>query len=207
MSETVGKIDKPLAEEFKKGRKLFFVPLVYRGKESPAEYVEKYNNYWQPVENQMRDLESKLGKVNKIYHELIPAGGEDGVKVLKELHENSYQIIKARIDKGAQFEAAEESELLTEFLDWGRCLAPGLQNQKVFARVYESYIEASRKRNEYITKRIDATLKADEIGLLFMREGHQVQFPPDIQVFYISPPELEEPSRSLRNHAAKSKDS
>ncbi len=207
MSETVGKIDKPLAEEFKKGRKLFFVPLVYRGKESPAEYVEKYNNYWQPVENQMRDLESKLGKVNKIYHELIPAGGEDGVKVLKELHENSYQIIKARIDKGAQFEAAEESELLTEFLDWGRCLATGLQNQKVFARVYESYIEASRKRNEYITKRIDATLKADEIGLLFMREGHQVQFPPDIQVFYISPPELDELRRWLRNHEAKSKDS
>ncbi len=207
MSETVGKIDKPLAEEFKKGRKLFFVPLVYRGKESPAEYVEKYNNYWQPVENQMRDLESKLGKVNKIYHELIPAGGEDGVKVLKELHENSYQIIKARIDQGAQLEATEEGELLTEFLDWGRCLATGLQNQKVFTRVYESYIEASRKRNEYIAQRIDETLKADEIGLLFMREGHQVQFPPDIQVFYISPPELDELRRWLRDHEAKSKNS
>ncbi len=207
MSEAIGKVDKPLAEEFKKGRKLFFVPLIYRGKESPAEYVERYNNYWQPVENQMLELESKLGKVSKIYHELIPAGGENGVRVLKELHENSYQIIKARTDQGAQFEATEESELLTEFLDWGRCLALGLQNQKVFARVYESYIETSRKRNEYIARRIDATLKADEIGLLFMREGHQVQFPPDIQVFYISPPELDELRRWLRDHEAKSKDS
>ncbi len=203
MSEAIGKIERPLAEEFKKGRKLFFVPLIYRGQESPAEYIEKYNNYWPPVENQMRDLESKLGKVNRIYHELIPAGGEDGAKVLKELHEASYQIIKARMDEGAELEATEESEVLTEFLDWGRCLAIGLQNQKVFASVYESYVEASRKRNEYIARRIGETLKTDEIGVLFMREGHQVQFPPDIQVFYISPPELDELRRWLRDREAK----
>ncbi len=203
MSEAIGKIERPSAEEFKKGRKLFFVPLIYRGKESPVEYVEKYDHYWQPVENQMRDLESKLGKVNRIYHELIPAGGEDGAKALQELHENSYQIIKARIDKGAELEATEESEVLTEFLDWGRCPAIGLQNQKVVDSVYQSYVEASRKRNEYIARRIDETLKADEIGVLLMREGHQVQFPPDIQVFYISPSQLDEIRRWLRDHEAK----
>ncbi len=51
------------------------------------------------LEKEIKDLEAKLGKASRIYHELIPAGGEDGVRVLKELHENSYQIVKARIDK------------------------------------------------------------------------------------------------------------
>ena len=53
MSEELGKIEKPLAEDFMKGRKLYFVPLVYSGKEAEAEYQEKCNKYWEQSENQM----------------------------------------------------------------------------------------------------------------------------------------------------------
>jgi len=31
-----------------------------------------------------------------------------------------------------------------------------------------------------------------------MREGHQVNFPPDIQLFYVAPPALDELKRWLR---------
>ena len=199
MSEELGKIEKPLAEGFQGGRKLYFVPLIYCGKESPTEYLEKYNKYWEQVEKHMSDLESKLGEVDRIYHELIPVGGEDGSKAIKELNDKSYQIIKTRLDKGALLEAIEESECLTEFMDWSRCLAVGLQNQKVFTQVYEFYTETNKKRNEYIAKHIDETLKTDETGILFMREGHQVQFLPDIQVFYVTPPALDEIKRWLRD--------
>jgi len=204
MSEELGKIEKPPVGKFKRGRKLYFVPLIYCGRESPAEYLEKFNKYWNQVENQMSELELKLGKVEKIYHELIPAGGKDGVKVIKGLNDKSYQTIKNRLDKGARLEATEDSELLTEFMDWSRCLALGLQNRKVFIKIYESYTEASKKRNEHIARQIDETLKADETGVLFMREGHQVQFPPDIQVFYVAPPALDEIKRWLRDREAKS---
>jgi hypothetical protein len=204
MSKKLGKIEKPPAEEFKKGRKLYFIPLIYCGKEAQAEYREKFNKYWNQVETQMTDLELKLGRISKIYHELIPVGGDDGIKVIEELNEKSCQIIKNRIDKGAQLEAAEESELLTEFMDWSKCLAAGLQNQRVFVKVYESYTEASKKRNEHITTKIAETLKADEAGILFMREGHQVQFPSDIQIFYVAPPALDEIKRWLRDRQAKS---
>ncbi len=204
MAKKLGKIAKPLAEDFKKGRKLYFVPLVYCGRESPSEYLEKYHRYWNQVENQVSDLALKLGKVNRIYHELITVGGEDGLKTIKELNDKSYQIIKARLDKGAQLEATEEIEILTEFMDWSRCLALGLQNQEVFTRIYQSFTEVSKKRNEYIAKKMDETLKADETGVLFMKEGHQVQFPPDIQVFYVAPPALDEIKRWLRDSQAKS---
>lgn len=203
MSEELGKIEKPSLEEFKKGRRLYFVPLIYCGRESPPDYLERFNRYWNQVEDKMCALEMKLGKVGKIYHELVSTEGEEGIKAIKEINDKSYQIIKNRLDKGAQLESAEESELLTELMDWSRCLAVGLQSQKASTTVYQSYIEISRKRNEHIAQKIDETLKADEIGMLFMREGHQVQFPKDIQVLYIAPPALDEIRRWLRDQETK----
>lgn len=204
MTEELGKIEKPQAEDFKKGRKLYFVPLIYRSEEPPEEYLEKFNKYWEQVETQIIELESKLGKVNRIYHELIPASGEDGSKSIKELNDKSHKIIKTCLDKGAQLEAVEESDLLTEFMDWSRCLISGLQNQKVFTKIYEFYTEVCKKRNEYIAGKIDETLKTDEIGILLMRENHQVQFPSDIHVFYVAPPTLDEIKRWLRDREIKS---
>ena len=199
MAEELGRIDKPSAENFKGGRKLLFIPLIYGTTDSPADYLERFEKYWGQVENQMSELELKLGQISKVYHEFVPMSGDDGIMVIKELNEKSYQIVGNRLDKGAQMEAIEGSELLTEFTDWGRCLSIGLQNQKVFTTVSRSYAEASKKRNEHIAQRIDETLQADEIGVLLMREGHQVQFPADIQIFYVSPPALDGIKRWLRD--------
>ena len=83
MSEELGKIEKPSLEEFRKGRKLYFVPLIYCGRESPPDYLERFNRYWNQVEDKISSLEMKLGKVAKLYHELVPAGGEEGIKAIK----------------------------------------------------------------------------------------------------------------------------
>jgi len=88
--------------------------------------------------------------------------------------------------------------LLAEFMDWSKCLAVGLQSQAAIARVYQSYIEVRKRRNDQIAKKIDKTLKSDETAVLLMREGHQVQFPPDIQIFYVAPPSLDEIRRWFR---------
>ena len=202
MAEKLGKMEKPTVADYKKGRKLYFIPLIYSSKESPADYLERCDKYWKQAKDHISDLELKLGPANKTYHELITAPGEEGLKVLKNLNERSYQVVQGRVQKGSQLEATEDAELLTEFMDWSRCLAIGLQNQKVLTKVYESYIEAGRKRNEFIAKHINETLKAEQIGILFMREGHQVQFPSEIEVFYVAPPALDEINRWLRDSEA-----
>jgi hypothetical protein len=71
----------------------------------------------------------------------------------------------------------------------------------VASRVSELYVEAARKRNESMAKRIGETLKNDEAGLLFIREEHSVQFPSDVEVFSIFPPALDEIHRWLRDQA------
>lgn len=202
MSEEVGKIERPSIEEFTAGRKLYFIPLIFTPKRSQADLLERVNRYWDQVEAHVTNLEAKLGNVNKVYHELIPVGGEDGAKAIKELNKGSYRIVTARLKKGSDIQPMEDAEILAEFMDWGRCLAIGLQSQNVIVRAYEFYSEAQRRRNDYIAKQIDETLRDGEIGLVLMMEGHQVQFPSDIQVFYVAPPSLDEVKRWLREREA-----
>jgi hypothetical protein len=198
MSQELGKIEKPSVEEYRAARKLFFVPLIFTPRDIQGELFEKVFRYWDQVESQLTSLELKLGIAKKVYHELVPVGGEEGGKIIEELNSTSYGIVKARVDKGAELEPLEDTELLTESMDWTKCLAVGLQNPKVFDKVYQSYTEANRKRNEHIAQMINETLKEGEVGILLMREGHQVQFPADIEVFYVSPPGLDEIKRWLR---------
>ena len=47
------------------------------------------------------------------------------------------------------------------------------------------------KRYERIAARIDETLGEGESGVLFIREDHRVQFPGDVQVFYVAPRALD----------------
>jgi hypothetical protein len=52
-----------------------------------------------------------------------------------------------------------------------------------------------------MAKKISETLEDDEAGLLFIREGHSMQFPGDVEVFSIFPPALDEIHRWLREQA------
>lgn len=201
MVERIGKIEKPPAEHFKQGKKLYLVPLIYQNEDSPSEYKEKTGHYWQQVTEQLDNLEAKIGRVKRIYHESIFHSGEDGIKVVERLNPDSYQIARTKRDSGASFEAIEEKELVEEAMDWERCLLIGLVSAKVVDKVFEFYAEASRKRHEFMARRIDETLKDNEAGLLFVREGHRLQFPNDIEVFSVFPPALDEIHRWLRDQA------
>ncbi|MDD5338262.1 MAG: hypothetical protein PHG35_02470 [Dehalococcoidales bacterium] len=200
MSQELGKIEKMPIESYKKGRKIFFIPVIYGNEGLPEDFLKKLNQYWEQVEKQIIDLSLKLGDVKKIYHELIAVSGEEGNNTLKDLDASGYKVAKACLDKKAQLEALEDIDYLTEYMDWSRCLLVGLQNPKVLEKVYNSYNEVSKKRNEAMSRKIDETLKENEIGLVFLRENHQVQFPTDIQIFYVSPPALDDIKRWLREH-------
>lgn len=201
MSEQLGKIEKPAVEEYKKkGRKLYFIPLIFIPKNPEEEFVKIVNRYWEEVEVQLTSLEKKLGEAICIYHELVPIGGEKGAKIIEELNKGSYQIVKSRLDRGASLLPIEEEEILTEFMDWSKCLTIDLQNQKVSAKIYEFFTDVQQRRNRHIEKQIDETLKENETAILLMQEGHQIQFPQDLQVFYIAPPVLDEAKRWIRTY-------
>jgi hypothetical protein len=202
MAQELGKVNKPEAGSFKQGRRLLLVPLIYSYKDSPSEYSEKYELYWKQAIGHIANLEAKIGTVSRVYHESISLGGDDGLKIMEGLNPKSCQIAKQKCQDGATLEIIENKELAEETIDWEKCLFIGFLSDKVARKVSESYIEASRKRYEHISKRIDETLKANEIGILFIREGNLVQFPEDVEVFSVSPPALDEIHRWLRDRTS-----
>jgi len=199
MAEELGKIEKPEVEGFKQKRKLFLVPLLYAGKDAPADYMEKYEVYWGQVTHQIENLELKVGTVTRIYHESISIGDDQGLQILEKLNPQSCHIARQKCQNNAHLETVEDRDLAEESMDWERCLLIGFVSEKVARKVSEFYIEAHKRRYEHISKKIDETLKPNETAILFIREGHSVQFPTDIEVFSVAPPALDEIHRWLRN--------
>ena len=199
MAEELGKIEKPEVEHFKGERKLYVIPLLFAGKDSPPEYLEKFELYWQEVGDHIARQEAKIGRVNRIYHESITLGGEEALEIMEKINPSACRIAREKCQNEAIFEATELVELADEALDWERCLLMGFLSRKVAETVAQFYNEASRRRYEYIARRIDETLGANEVAILFIREGHMVQFPGDIEVFSVAPPVLDEIRRWLRD--------
>jgi len=205
-AKPLGKIEKPEAERYTGKRKLYLVPLIFSGKDAPDDYTAKFNLYWQQVSQHVANLEAKIGRVNHVYHESIVQAGENGLKALEKLNPASGQIARDKCQNGAVFEATEDQEQLEENIDWERCLLMGFISPKVAKTVSEAYVETFRKRYGHMAKIIDETLKDNEAGILFVREGHLVQFPQDVEVFSVSPPALDDVHRWQRDRTAAEKE-
>lgn len=197
MSETLGKMEKPEAAKFKKGRKLFLVPLIFKPMEEDEALAGITKKYWEEAEAQLHSLASRLSDIKKVYHELL--AGDKALERLEQISIGSHRLVKALTEKGAELTPIEDDDILGEFLDWGHCLSLKLKSPAVFGKVYEAYIESGKKHEEHIAKRIDETLAPDETGVVFIRESHGVQFPADIEVFYVAPPSLDSLHRAVRD--------
>lgn len=203
-SKTIGKIEKLSVKHFRKpGKKLYLVPLLIsvdkKEKSMPEDYLMKVEIYWREVKNRIGDLRAKLGEINKMYHELIDVGGKKGFEAIKNLNKKSYQITRTLSQKGAVLEAAEDGDLVRESMDWARCLAIYPQSERALRKISQFYLEAMQKRDACITKRIEDTLKDNEIGILFIRENNNLKFPSDIEIFRVQPSVLDDIHRSLRD--------
>jgi hypothetical protein len=202
MAEQLGRIERPLVERFRGGRNLLLVPLVFGLPDTEGEGPEKLNAYWRQVEEQVSGFESKLGPVNHIYHELVTEAGEAGISLVEKLSQGSHGLAKARCESGASLEVTEDEEVLQEVMDLQRCLMLPLASEGVSGQLEQWFTDSRRKRYEYIARQIDETLLNAELGLLVISEGHQVQFPEGIEVFYVAPPGLDDLRRWIRDRLA-----
>jgi len=196
----LGEIGKLSVEHFKKpGRKLCLVFLLYPGEKTDKEYLENLKRYWDEVETRINSLQSKIGKFNKVYHELIDADGKKGMELIKKLNKKEYKIIKDSLDGDEKLQATEDKNLLEETMDWGRCLATNPQNREVLSKISEFYIQALQKRKKYIACKIDETLRENEIGIFFTQEESNIKFSSDIEILRIRPPLLDDIHRRIRD--------
>ncbi len=203
MTQELGRISRPSVEQYRGRRKLILLPLVYSPAPDEPDGAAALQNYWDQAQTQASALENALGGLQRVYHESVTAGESEGLEQLRSGDLRSHALVSLKCESGAMLEATEDIEILLETLDLQRCLMMPMASSTVASRLQEWHAEANRRRYEHIADRVDSTLEEDSVGLLLISERHQVQFPPDIEVFYVSPPALDEFRRWLQNWAAR----
>ena len=199
MAQELGRIQRPSASQYDGRRKLLLVPLVYGPQVDNPEGAAVLQNYWEQMRTQVEVLEAALGGLQRIYHESLTVGGNEGLEQLGAADQRSHGFIASKTTSGAVLEATEDMDVLLETLDLQRCMMIPLASTSVASKLQEWHSDSNRQRYEHIASRIDGTLGENETGLLLISERHQVQFPSDIEVFYVSPPALDEYRRWFQN--------
>ena len=197
MTTPLSQMPKPGAGQYAGKRKLFLVPGFLVGPDAPEEMQQLLDSYWSEVRDHVANLERSLGTVAHAYHEMVFAGGDDGIAMLQMLNPKGSGFIQALCGSGAALEATEDRALVEENTDWQRCISIGIASEKVLKTAMDGYQESTRLRWEHIAARIDETLEQGQVGVLFVREDHRVQFPSDVQIFYVAPPSLDSIKRWL----------
>lgn len=199
MTTPITRIPKPEAEQFKEGRKLFLVPSVPLPPQPPEDGQELLERYWSEVRDQVEGLERSLGKVKHVFHEALHVGGDEGIAMLQQINPQGASFIQAMCHSDAILEPTEDVDALEQSADWQRCLSIGLMSSAVRSTALEGFREATNRRYEHIAARVDDAIGAGEAGVLFIREDHGVQFPSDVQIFYVAPPALDRLKRWIED--------
>ena len=199
MTTPLSQFPKPEADQYKSQRKLFLVPNFAFPPEVPEEGQRLLDRYWSEVRDHIQNLERSLGAISHVYHETVFSEGDEGMRLVENLNPRAYSFIQAMCSSTARLEATEDRALVEENTDWQRCISVGLVSEKVMNTALDGYRETTQKRFDALGSRIDDTLKVGEAGVLFVREDHRVQFPSDVQVFYVAPPALDALKRWLND--------
>ena len=90
---TLGNIDKPTVDQFNGFKKLLLIPFVTSfAQDSQLDaLIEKY---WSEVEEQISNLESRIGRTTQIYLEGAVVGGETELDELAKANPASVSFIK-----------------------------------------------------------------------------------------------------------------
>ena len=189
---TLGSTGKSDPRRFDGKKKLLLVPLIPMSNALAESNTELFDRYWREVTNQIGNLESVLGTVRHIFHEMLHDDSEDGLEMMESVSPGSVKLVKYLMGSGSVLCPFEDPEMLMEMTDWQRCLSIGLVSKGVQEMASEQYRALTDARNSKVSESISTSMKEDEVGLLFISEGHTVQFSSDVQVFYVAPPSSNE---------------
>lgn len=164
------------------------------GKVELQRHKENIEQLWEELDKALekRIKGMDIGRV-KIYQDAQVVDGIVGIKIVEEIAERgsrNHQIILKLINKGAVLMKTESFEALKEeyFLIKAMITAKTSAEEECAAMEYEKRKEdILRKRDRYIARNIDKTLKEGEMGILFIGASHNVEneLPSTIDVEYL----------------------
>ena len=193
MSEELGKISKPQADNIQLKRKLYLVQNIQNYFPDNSEFEVLLNEYWESISEQLDNLEKTAGSINKIYVEGIYQDYEIASKLLEENNKWCLNTISPRIKSGAEFGKIEDEVNYKELIDWTRIAQMGFVSENVKEITEKNYTEIINSRSKIIQDEIDK-LQNGEAALFLISSGSH-KFPEDIEIFNVIPPSLDKMNR------------
>ena len=193
MSEELGKISKPQADNVQLKRKLYLVQNIQNYFPDNSEFEVLLNEYWESISEQLDNLEKTAGSINKIYVEGIYQDYEIASKLLEENNKWCLNTISPRIKSGAEFGKIEDEGNYKDLIDWTRIAQMGFVSENVKEITEKNYTEIINSRSKIIQDEIDK-LQNGEAALFLISSGSH-KFPEDIEIFNVIPPSLDKMNR------------
>ncbi len=191
-------------------RKLIYIPIIHtmvdmgsQAETLKREYLKRYgrqgwsrsrqaiNHVWTGIRKRVLALELDFTKV-RIYQDGLPVCGRELEIALEVASKGSrnYELIMELLKRGAKLEGTENPDLILKEHELIKSLAQARdETEREVAR--ETHTKESarilKQRDEFISQRINDTLKDGEVGILFMGLMHRVDklLPKDIEVSYL----------------------
>jgi len=195
----IARIGKPEASYYKDKKKIYFVRNLYLPQNATDKYKSIFFRYWNEVGEHLSRLEA-AGKISKIFCESIYMTGEEAIKVLSAMNIRLEQIVREKIDAGAELLPLESREIFAIYIDWFNCLAV-VRTQKVHESVHRFLDETIKERFKHIKSVLNEHIGKKEAALLIMRDEDRehLVLPDDIEIFFVSPPAYNDLQQFIRD--------
>lgn len=178
-------------------RSLIYVPIVHTradmgslGSTLQEEFVkkfgeEKWTQHVREIDEMWEGLKSRLDKLGldyskvRLYQDGLPTCGKE-IEMVKDLSakgSKNYALLAELVAQGAKVEGTEDPALLLEEYGFLQKIAQATSNperEKAIQAYQSNGAALLAKRDAFIKQRIETTLQAGEIGILFIGLLHKV---------------------------------
>ncbi|MBM02060.1 MAG: hypothetical protein CL762_05025 [Chloroflexi bacterium] len=198
MSEELGKIEKPSADNSALKRKLYLVQNIQNYFPESKEFKVLLEEYWASISEQLDKLEKTAGIISHIYIEGMWQEFDEASKAISDSNPDCINLVKERVKSGSKYIPIENENIYKTLIDWTRIAQLGFISEDVKKVVEDNYSSIAIKREEYITDKINE-LKESEAALFIISSGGH-KFTEDIEMFNIIPPTLDKMNRWIQDN-------
>ena len=193
MSEELGKISKPQADNVQLKRKLYLVQNIQNYFPGNKDFENLLLEYWNSISDQLDNLEKTAGTINYIYIEGMYQEYDVASKLLNENNKWCLNTIDSRIKSGSNYKKIEDENNYKELIDWTRIAQLGFVSENAKEVTEKNYTNIITERSKIIHDELNG-INEGEAALFIISSGSH-KFPDDMEIFNVIPPSLDKMNR------------
>ena len=193
MSEELGKISKPQAENVQLKKKLYLVQNIQNYFPGNKDFESLLKEYWDSISDQLDNLEKTAGNINFIYIEGMYQEYDVASKLLNDNNKWCLSTIESRVKSGSNYKKIEDENNYKQLIDWTRIAQLGFVSENAKEVTEENYKKIITERSTIIHDELNK-IKEGEAALFIISSGSH-KFPEDMEIFNVIPPSLDKMNR------------